>query len=51
MKTAQQIVEFIIANGYPEAKATSFDDYCFLAGLDNPTAKAKEVFDLLVKTR
>ena len=30
---AQQIVEFIIANSYPEAKSTSFDEYCFLAGL------------------
>ena len=48
---AQQIVEFIIANSYPEAKSTSFDEYCFLAGLDEPTDKAKEVFDLLVKIR
>ena len=51
MKTVQQIVEFIIAKDCPEAQATSFDDYCFLAGLDEPTDKAKEVFDLLVKTR
>lgn len=51
MKTAQQIVEFIIANGYPEANAPSFEHYCSLAGLDEPTDKAKEVFDLLVKTR
>lgn len=51
MKTVAQIVEFILANNYPEAFATSFEDYCMMAGLDSPTEKAKEVFDLLEKTR
>ena len=47
MKSARQIVEFIIANGYPEAKATTFEEYCLLAGLDDPTDMAREVFQLL----
>ena len=51
MKSAQQIVEFIIANGYPEAKATTFEEYCLLAGLDDPTDKAMEVFQLLSALR
>lgn len=51
MKTAQQIVEFIIANGYPEARADTFEEFCNLAGLDDPTAKAKEVFNLLMALR
>ena len=51
MKTVAQIVEFILANNYPEASAVLFEDYCMMAGLDCPTERAKEVFDLLVKTR
>ena len=51
MKSAQQIVEFIVANGYPEAKATTFEEYCLLAGLDDPTDRAKEVFRLLLALR
>ena len=51
MKSAQQIAEFIVASDYPEAKATTFEEYCLLAGLDDPTAKAKEVFNLLMALR
>ena len=51
MKSAQQIVEFIITNDYPEARATTFEEYCLLAGLDDPTDKAMEVFQLLSALR
>ena len=47
-RTVQQIVEFIIANDYPESKATTFEEYCAYAGMDDPTDKAKEVFNLLL---